>query len=109
MPPKISIIVAGVYWPMILFAPHLMIASIPNNQPNLDAPPPLFRIPLDIDIPMHGLPGPFLLVDFFLLEKKFSKDTVNRSGPMLAAAIGSVYALWIEYCASYNGYCGQLL
>jgi hypothetical protein len=88
---------------MILFAPHLMIASTPTN---LDAPPALFRIPLSIDIAMHGLPGPFLLVDFFLLEKKFSKDTVNRSGPMLAAAIGSAYALWVEYCASYNGSCG---
>lgn len=102
---KISIVVASVYWPLILFAPHLMVAQEPVNQPNLDAPPPLFRIPLDIDIAMHGLPGPFLLLDFFLLENKFSKETVNKAGPILAAVIGSVYAVWVEYCASYNGFC----
>jgi hypothetical protein len=81
-----------------------MLAQVPLHEPTLDTPP-FFRIPLDIDIPLHGLPGPFLLLDFFLFEKKFSRQAMDQLAPVLAVLLSVTYSSWIEYCASYNGYC----
>lgn len=84
-----------------------MLAQLPS-QPTLDSPADLFRIPADIDIPLHGLPGPFLLLDFLLFENKFSRRAINHIAPLLAVVLGVSYSSWVEYCASYNGYCEYL-
>jgi hypothetical protein len=80
-----------------------MLAQVPSDDPTLDTP--FFRIPLDIDIPLHGLPGPFLLLDFFLFEKKFSRRAVDKLAPVLAVLLSVTYSFWVEYCALYNGHC----
>ncbi|KIM24022.1 hypothetical protein M408DRAFT_248160 [Serendipita vermifera MAFF 305830] len=100
----ISVVVAAVYWPLIIFWPHLMLAQLPSDEPTLDSPATLFRIPADIDIPLHGLPGPFLLLDFFLFEQKFSRRAMDRIAPLLAIILAVTYSVWVEYCASRNGY-----
>jgi FAR-17a/AIG1-like protein len=81
-----------------------MLAQVPSDEPMLDRPA-LFRIPLDIDIPLHGLPGPFLLLDFFLFEQTFSRQAMDRLAPVLAVLLSVTYSSWVEYCASYNGSC----
>ncbi|KAG8814491.1 hypothetical protein FRC17_001109 [Serendipita sp. 399] len=68
------------------------------------AAPALFRIPLDVDIPLHGLPGPLLLLDFFLFEAKFSRKVMTQGAPLLAASIGLTYSTWVEHCATKNGF-----
>lgn len=98
---------------MIMFLPQLMLSQLPTGEPtgeptSMDAAA-FFRIPFDVDMSLHGLPGPFLLLDFLLCEKKYSVKTLNIYAPMLAAAIGITYAIWVEYCASLNGSCTSSL
>jgi hypothetical protein len=109
---KVSAVVAAVYWPMILILPQLMLAEMPVGgtvepigEPTSASAPAFFRIPLDIDMSLHGLPGPFLLLDFLLFEKKYSNRTSNVYAPMLAALVAMTYGTWVEYCSSINGQC----
>lgn len=103
-----SVVVAGVYWPLILFAPHLILDSPISEEPDVEFSPPLLYIPFHIDVSLHGLPGPFLLLDFLLFEKRFSRKTTSQYAPVLAACIGIIYSAWVEYCASHNGLCKLL-
>lgn len=98
----VSVVVATVYWLMILFMPHLMLSDALATEPTVMGEKTLFRIPLDIDLALHGFPGPFLLLDFFLYEEKFSKTTMDQYAPVLATLVSVFYASWVEYCASYN-------
>jgi hypothetical protein len=90
---------------MILFMPHLMLSDALSTEPTAMGEKTLFRIPLDIDLALHGFPGPFLLLDFFLFEEKFSKTTMDRHAPVLATLVSVIYSVWVEYCASYNNIC----
>lgn len=64
-----------------------------------------FRIPILVDLALHGLPGPFLLIDFLFCEAKYSQKMMDQTAPVLAVLCGVVYGIWVEYCGSSNGIC----
>lgn len=101
----VAAVVASVYWPLILVLPKLILTEDftvePTSKGDVATP---FRIPLDIDLSLHGFPGPLLVLDFLLFEKKFSQETMQKYAPLLALCIGTTYAMWAEYCATKNNY-----
>lgn len=58
-----------------------------------------------MDVALHAVPAISLLLDFFLLERKYSRKTAVFGGFIVAAASGLWYAWWVEECAKYNGIC----
>ncbi|WVR05049.1 hypothetical protein IAU60_002061 [Kwoniella sp. DSM 27419] len=105
----VEIVISSIYWSIILIAPQLMLPPRPDLQ---SAPEPasaeavgdgLFRIPLWMDMSMHLLPAVALILDFFILEKKFHPPSSTIGALLLAASFGAGYSIWIEHCATING------
>ncbi len=66
------------------------------------------RLPLSTDLALHAAPAISLIIDFYLLERKYPKSVSRYGSFVLAAIVGTWYACWVEYCASYNGFCASL-
>ncbi|KAF8902026.1 FAR-17a/AIG1-like protein [Gymnopilus junonius] len=99
----LSIIISVIYWSLLLFMPQFILQSFHEEPPlsstsSLD----LFRIPLSLDLALHACPASFLLLDFFLFEKKYSKRYVNVAGPLSIVCFSIWYGLWVEYCGKKN-------
>jgi len=103
-----------------------------NAEPTNQTADLLFRIPLWMDLSMHLLPAIALIIgmshssllstihffssdlllnvylelalmiDFFVLEKKFKPPASTKGANALATGFGLVYALWIEHAATIN-------
>jgi hypothetical protein len=100
-----------------------------NAEPTNQTADLLFRIPLWMDLSMHLLPAitliigmsdpsqsiPLspglllnfylelaLMIDFFVLEKKYKPPASTKGANALATGFGLVYALWIEHAATIN-------
>ncbi|KGB74197.1 hypothetical protein I307_06152 [Cryptococcus deuterogattii 99/473] len=104
----VELVISSIYWSIILTAPELMLPptspdAIQGAPSSSDAGLSLFRIPLWIDLSMHLVPAIALLIDFFLLEKKYPKPFSTYVALFLAAAFGTSYGIWVEHCASING------
>lgn len=69
------------------------------------APPQFMRLPLTTDLALHASPLFTLLVDFFVFESKFSKIHVRKVAPVAVIVFTVWYALFVEYCAAFNGSC----
>ncbi|KAK4687737.1 hypothetical protein P7C73_g2395, partial [Tremellales sp. Uapishka_1] len=95
----VEITISAIYWPIIIFAPSLML---PSTEPSAESDG-LFRIPLWMDLSMHAVPAIALVIDFFAIEPKFLPPVSNQYAPVLALSWGAIYSTWVEHCASING------
>nr|ODN99741.1 hypothetical protein L204_02174 [Cryptococcus depauperatus CBS 7855] len=103
-----ELVISLIYWSIIIIAPELMLpptspSASQGEASSSSAQPDLFRIPLWMDLSMHLLPTVALLLDFFLLEKKYPKPFSTYIASLLAAMFGIAYGVWVEHCASING------
>jgi hypothetical protein len=91
---------------LVIVIPHLILLSAPASpeEPS-SSDSQLYRIPIDIDISIHLVPAVSLLLDFFLVERKYTAYQLKYRAPLLAIATSLVFDLWMEYCASKNGAC----
>ncbi|CAE7224271.1 unnamed protein product [Rhizoctonia solani] len=104
----VSIIVSGIYWTLLLAFPHLILPPIetssepaePSSAPEV---PQFYRIPLTMDLALHLAPSASLVLDFFVLERKYTPRQLKNQAPVLAVLAAVSYATWAEYCASKNG------
>ncbi|CAD6566640.1 MAG: hypothetical protein TREMPRED_002876 [Tremellales sp. Tagirdzhanova-0007] len=112
----VEIVVASIYWPLVLFAPSLMFPSKPVDsatEPSSQTADLLFRIPLWMDLSMHAVPALVLLLGksfhttvpryFFFVERRYTRPSSTVGAASLAVSFGTVYSLWVEYCATING------
>jgi hypothetical protein len=95
---------------LLLAFPHLIlppveVTSKPAEPSSSPEAPQFYRIPLSMDIALHLVPAVSLLLDFFILERKYSAQQLKTQASLLAIAAGVSYATWAEYCASKNGAC----
>lgn len=106
---KLEVVVATIYWSLILFMPNLMAPTIQNatTEPTSASPPlpALFFIPLPIDLALHLSPVLALVLHFFLLEAKYSLRWVNHRAPVVAAVFATWYSGFAEWCALENKSC----
>jgi hypothetical protein len=99
-------VVSSFYWVLLLLSPSLILIpehDQPAASPSMDIV--LSRIPLSIDLALHATPVLTLLVDFILLERKYSKKVASYGAPLVVALWTLWYSLWVEYCARFNGSC----
>lgn len=104
-----AVVVSGIYWSLILFAPSLILPPPPptsfSSSPKAsdsNSPLNLVWIPLHVDLTVHLLPALFLIADFYLLEEKYTKRDVNTYGPIMTLLFGGWYVGWVEWLALYN-------
>ncbi|TXT13749.1 hypothetical protein VHUM_01116 [Vanrija humicola] len=101
----VEITISAIYWPLIIFAPALMLPPKLDAAPGPDGTPPaLFWIPLWMDLGLHAIPAASLIIDFFLLEKKYQPPTSTRIVTWLATGLGVAYGRWAEHCNKINGH-----
>jgi len=98
-------IISSIYWTLILLFPRLILMdNPPASEPSFSSTSPaLLRIPLTIDLALHLAPGIALVLDFFFLEKKYTRYQVICVAPLAAALFGIWYVSWVECCSSHNG------
>jgi len=90
----LSMVVASIYWTLLLLAPHLIMLSEPTVT---------FRTPLLIDLSIHAVPALSLLSDFILFEHKYSPSETCYVAPLVTVVAAVWYSWWTEYCARFNG------
>ncbi|GAA5892987.1 hypothetical protein JCM6882_006910 [Rhodosporidiobolus microsporus] len=83
-------LVGLLYWSITLYDPTLL-------NPN-DAE---FQLPFWVDVSIHGLPALYLWLDFLLFSPPFPKRVRPN---LLACTATAAYCLWMERCASKNGF-----
>ncbi|KAG9016363.1 hypothetical protein FRB90_003113 [Tulasnella sp. 427] len=102
----LEVVVAAIYWSLILLMPALMVPTMqnPTTEPTSASPPlpALFFIPVPIDLALHLSPVVSLILHFFLLEAKYSVRWVNQWAPAVAAAYATWYSAFAEWCAIEN-------
>ncbi|CAE6416370.1 unnamed protein product [Rhizoctonia solani] len=104
----VSIIVSGIYWTLMLAFPHLILPPIetpsePVEPSSAPEAPQFYQIPLKMDLALHLVPSISLVLDFFILERKYAARQLKTQAPFLATLAAVSYATWAEYCASKNG------
>ncbi|KAI0273668.1 FAR-17a/AIG1-like protein-domain-containing protein [Gloeopeniophorella convolvens] len=101
----LAFLISLIYWSLILFAPNLIMSEQPSEgPPSSMARPNFFRLPLAVDVCLHGLPAIALFADFFLFEHAYSRTTMKRGAPLAAIGMAIEYALWVERCAKTSGF-----
>ncbi|KAI5453096.1 hypothetical protein NCC49_006125 [Naganishia albida] len=105
----VELTIATIYWGLILLAPGLIVPDMADVSKDTSGPvtssssaPQLLRIPMWIDVCIHGVPAVVLVIDFFVREKKYKPPVSTWGAVVLSAIAGSAYTVWVEYCASYN-------
>lgn len=89
----------------------LAARPIPVDSPDPDelvpsfSEPTIMRIPLKTDLALHAVPAISLLLDFFFVERKYSRRQAVWGGIAMTVLACSAYAPWIEYCSKFNGSC----
>lgn len=108
---QLAIVVSSIYWTLLkLFTPLILRSmpvseSAPSHNPHNLPELALIRLPISMDIALHALPAIAMAAEFFIFEKKYSAKAEKYGAPTMAAVYGIGYALWVEYCASFNGRC----
>jgi len=100
----LSVTVTAVYWSLLLVAPKMIVMQMEPTEPATIETPFANPIPPLVDHSIHSLPAVALLIEFFVLEYKYSWPTVMQGGFVLVTAASAAYSLWVEYCAAGNGY-----
>ncbi|CCL99345.1 uncharacterized protein FIBRA_01363 [Fibroporia radiculosa] len=108
----IGIIVTPVYWGLFLFFPELILQPLPDSMmPRPDELVPsaassldhLQRIPIQVDLALHACPVIALLLDFYLVERKYTRTQAVYGGLSVCAVACILYGSWVEYLAPFNG------
>jgi len=107
----ISTIVTTVYWGLLIFWPEMILAArpLPIEFPTPDelvpsfSEPTILRIPLKIDLALHAIPAISLILDFFFVERKYTRGQAVYGGIIMTVLACLSYAPWIEHCAKFNG------
>lgn len=106
---QLSVVVTSIYWTLILLFPSLILQAAPApavaSSSSETPTPALARIPLSLDLALHFAPAFSFLLDFFLFEKSYDPLAAGLGAATMSTAFGVWYAVWVEYCASYNGTC----
>ncbi|KAG6376457.1 FAR-17a/AIG1-like protein [Boletus reticuloceps] len=92
-------IITSIYWPLLLFLPHLILPPT-DVSPTAGLAPTL---PLQVDLALHAIPLLTVLVDFFVFEPKFPRIYAHTAAPAAIVAFSVWYASFVEYCATLNG------
>lgn len=88
-----------------LILPPVSVTTDPVEPSSAPETPQFYRIPLNMDLALHLAPAASLVLDFFLLERRYTKRQLKSQAPTLAILAAVSYASWAEYCASKNGSC----
>ncbi|PCH38129.1 hypothetical protein WOLCODRAFT_136059 [Wolfiporia cocos MD-104 SS10] len=107
----VATVVTTVYWSLIFFAEELILRPMAQGKvpqpdesvPSSAGPTQLQRIPLSTDLALHAAPALALLLDFYLIERKYTRAQAIYGGILLTAIAGVLYASWTEYLAQFNG------
>ncbi|KAH9945955.1 FAR-17a/AIG1-like protein [Epithele typhae] len=99
----LAIVISVIYWTLLIFLPTLILLEDPEPS-SVAGEPESQRLPLHVDLCLHAIPAISLIVDFYLLEKKYSKSISRYGALSLASVLGTWYACWVEHCAAYNGF-----
>jgi len=102
----LAVVISSIYWTLLFASPHLILRkdeSLDSEPSSSSAAPQFTRIPVEMDIALHAVPAISLLLDFFLLERKYTTKQAVYGGFIVAATSGLWYAWWVEECAKYNG------
>ncbi len=104
---QLSIVISVIYWTLLLIMPHMILMGPPGETvPTSSHTVPEFeRLPLHTDLALHAAPAISLILDFYAWEPKYPKFASQYGSLIVAAVLGTWYACWVEYCASYNGVC----
>ena len=103
---QLSIVISILYWSLLLFMPGLILQSFHEEPPASPTMSDPFRVPFYLDLALHACPASFLLLDFFLFEKKYNKRDVSIASPAATIFFSLWYGIWVEYCGNRNGTCG---
>ncbi|KZT11269.1 uncharacterized protein LAESUDRAFT_671055 [Laetiporus sulphureus 93-53] len=105
----VAVVVTSIYWSLLLLLPEMILRPmVAGEAPHPDASVPsssekaLIHIPLNVDLALHASPAIFLLVDFYLVERKYTRTQAVFGGTVLCAIAGAAYGSWVEYCAKSN-------
>ncbi|KAH8106738.1 FAR-17a/AIG1-like protein [Cristinia sonorae] len=102
----LAVVISTIYWTLLLAFPHLILRPDMEgeSEPSSSSKASQFaRIPVQMDLALHAVPAISLLLDFFLLERKYTNKQAIYGGFFVAAASGLWYAWWVEECAKFNG------
>jgi hypothetical protein len=99
---QVAVVVASIYWPLLLFHPELILIMDPYSPPTA---PALLYVSPSIDVALHAIPSITLLLDFMFFEKKYQRKEALYGAPVVTSLATVGYGCWVEYCASYNGRC----
>jgi hypothetical protein len=104
----VEITISAIYWPLILLAPQLMLPPDLARAPDADvtaaaAGQPLVFLPLWMDLGLHAVPAAALIIDFFVLERKYRPPMSTWVAFAVAGTFTTAYVTWAEHCAAING------
>lgn len=101
-------VVSGIYWTLFLVAPEFLFGESAGKDAESSSAPEIpqhVRISLPLDIGLHAVPVVTLLLDFFLLEHKYTKNQTVFGGLFIAVVCGLWYSWFVELCGHHNGIC----
>jgi hypothetical protein len=58
-----------------------------------------------MDLALHAAPAIAVLIEFLLIERKYTGKAASIGAPIVTVLYGVSYSVWVEYCAAYNGHC----
>jgi len=102
----VTVVVFAIYWSLLFLFPHLILQGKPGSTPpssTSSAQAEVFRIPLSLDLALHAAPAVSLLLDFFAFERAYGRFEAGWGATIATSLFGIWYAVWVEYCAGYNG------
>ncbi|KAF9483902.1 hypothetical protein BDN70DRAFT_873302 [Pholiota conissans] len=102
----VSVVISLIYWSLLALFPSLIIPPMNSTEPSTPSSsstsPPLFYLPLTVDLSLHAVPAISLTLDFFFFERKYTKKEVHVIAPIAAAGFALWYGSWVEYCGKMN-------
>ncbi|KAF8575802.1 hypothetical protein K439DRAFT_1649457 [Ramaria rubella] len=102
----VCVVVAVIYWTLLVLYPTLIIPIDPNWSPDplssSSTAPPLLRVPFKLDLALHATPTVALVVDFFVFQAPYSPNDVKYVASAIIVVAGVWYGALSEYLASYN-------
>ncbi|EDO16392.1 hypothetical protein Kpol_1051p43 [Vanderwaltozyma polyspora DSM 70294] len=82
-------LVPVVYWPLRLFARHLIMQDVPDNIRN--------PIPISVDLAIHLFPTIFLFSDHYFTGYGSRFEITNQRAWLMVTVLGVGYNRWLYY------------
>ena len=96
--------IASIYWVLLILSPKLILIQ-GDGSDKVASPEVFYMIPLHIDMALHAAPSAFLVLHFFLFEKKFTDREKKYDPPAMVAVFAFWYICCVEYFAKLNNFC----